>query len=108
MNFDEYQDNADKTAIYPREFSILYPVLGLVGEAGEVANKVKKIIRDKGNIYETETISAIADELGDVLWYMAAIATDLGLNLNTIAERNVDKLDTRRKLNTLHGSGDNR
>lgn len=99
-----YQKEALKTAIYPEEYKIVYPALGLAGEAGEVADKVKKIIRD-GNI---DSNHAIALELGDVLWYIASLASDLGYTMQDIAEMNVNKLHKRSRENKLKGSGDNR
>ena len=109
MELNEYQKLALKTAIYPRKLSVIYPALGLNGEAGEVAEKVKKIIRDKdGNFDNLNTIHDIAKELGDVLWYLSAIANDLGLSLNDVAKINIKKLQNRQDKNALHGSGDNR
>lgn len=103
MNFTEYQYKARETAIYPLEYSIIYPALGLVGEAGEVAEKIKKYLRDK-----TLVIEDIEKELGDVLWYIANLAEDLGISLEKVAEINIQKLSDRKKRNTLQGSGDNR
>jgi NTP pyrophosphatase (non-canonical NTP hydrolase) len=96
MNFEEYQSEASKTALYPRRFDNLeYPTLGLAGEAGEVANIVKKIQRDDAGVI-TDTVRAkLKDELGDVLWYISACADELGLTLREIAEYNVDKLAKR-------------
>ena len=96
MNFDEYQSEASKTALYPRRMSNLeYPTLGLAGEAGEVANIVKKIQRDHGGVITEETRGKLLDELGDVLWYISACADELGLTLTQVAEYNVDKLMKR-------------
>jgi len=109
MKLDEYQEKASKTAIYPKGFEITYPALGLAGEAGEVANKVKKFIRDGA---DKETFEAkkleIAKELGDVLWYIAALATDLDVKLSALAAGNLDKLEDRMKRNAISGDGDNR
>ena len=100
---DEYQEKAKATAIYPKKDALPYLALGLVSEAGEVAGKVKKIIRDgKGN---TE---AIAYEIGDVLWYCAVLASELGVSLNTIMQNNLEKLHGRKERGTLAGSGDSR
>ncbi len=96
MNFDEYQDAANVTAIYPNRLNNLeYPTLGLAGEAGEVANIVKKIQRDFGGEITDETRAKLKDELGDVLWYISACADELGLTLQEIAEFNVGKLAKR-------------
>ena len=96
MNFEEYQSAAAKTAHYPRRLENLeYPTLGLAGEAGEVANIVKKIQRDHGGILNEEIRAKLKDELGDVLWYISACAEELDLTLNEIAEFNVEKLARR-------------
>ena len=96
MNFEEYQTEASQTAHYPRRMSNLeYPTLGLAGEAGEVANIVKKIQRDHGGIINDETRGKLKDELGDVLWYISACADELGITLQEIAEYKVDKLAKR-------------
>jgi NTP pyrophosphatase (non-canonical NTP hydrolase) len=106
MNFSEYQERANATAIYNTKFSIMYPTLGLAGEAGEVAEKVKKIIRDNKNIVDER--EDIAKELGDVLWYVAAVARDIGFKLEAIAEMNIEKLESRKERGVLQGNGDNR
>lgn len=96
MNFEDYQSAASKTALYPRRLENLeYPTLGLAGEAGEVANIVKKIQRDHGGVLNEEFRGKLKDELGDVLWYISACADELGLSLAEIAEYNVDKLAKR-------------
>ena len=96
MNFEEYQSAAAVTALYPRRLANLeYPTLGLAGEAGEVANIVKKIQRDHGGVINDETRAKLKDELGDVLWYISACADELGLTLAEIAAYNVDKLAKR-------------
>ena len=96
MKFEEYQEAASRTALYPRRMSNLeYPTLGLAGEAGEVANIVKKIQRDHGGVLTDEIRGKLKDELGDVLWYISACADELGLTLTQIAEYNVDKLAKR-------------
>jgi NTP pyrophosphatase (non-canonical NTP hydrolase) len=100
-----YQEQAKTTAIFPPERALEYLTLGLVGEAGEVANKVKKIIRDK-KIFRSEV--EVASELGDVLWYCAMLADYLDTNLGTIMEDNIDKLQSRKSRGTLGGSGDRR
>lgn len=103
MSMNEYQRMASKTAIYNSTHSILYPALGLAGEAGEVANKVKKMIRD-GNFDR----QGIAAEIGDVLWYVAALSRDLNIDLHDIAMQNLEKLYSRKARGTLGGSGDKR
>jgi NTP pyrophosphatase (non-canonical NTP hydrolase) len=96
MNFEEYQSEASQTALYPHRLSNLeYPTLGLTGEAGEVANIVKKIQRDHGGVINDEIREKLTDELGDVLWYISACADELGITLDHIAEYNVRKLAKR-------------
>lgn len=109
MRFSEYQERSRATAVYPDAGSnIVYPALGLCGEAGETAEKVKKAIRDDGGTLTEERREAIAAELGDVLWYAAQLATEAGLDLEEIAEANLDKLASRQRRAVLHGSGDDR
>lgn len=103
MTFDEYQTQARATAIYPRDKAIVYPALGLAGEAGEVAEKVKKWIRD-GNLDR----EAIIKELGDVMWYIAALSGDLGIDMSEVATQNIRKLQDRAARGKIQGSGDNR
>ncbi|MEG2612382.1 MAG: nucleoside triphosphate pyrophosphohydrolase family protein, partial [Alistipes sp.] len=97
-----------ETAIYPDSQRIIYPTLGLTGEAGEVADKVKKVIRDNEQQFTDERKAEIAKEIGDVLWYCATLSRDLGFSLESVAQMNVDKLRSRRERNILKGSGDNR
>lgn len=108
-DFDKYQKEARKTAVYPKiGKGFVYPTLGLANEAGEFAGKIKKIFRDdNGKISEEKKLELI-HELGDVLWYMSQIATELDLKLSDIAKENLSKLFSRAKRGTLHGSGDNR
>lgn len=109
MNFDEYQKKSRKTAIYPDAGNnFIYPTLGLAGEAGEVAEKIKKVIRDKGGKIDEETRGAIKKELGDVLWYVSQIATELNISLEEAASGNISKLYDRMERDKLGGSGDNR
>ena len=109
MTLNEYQVKALSTAIFPRDNEIPYLALALCGEVGEVADKVKKVIRDKAeNFNDPETRLEIAMEVGDCLWYLANLASSLGLSLNEIALMNIDKINRRKKNGTLHGSGDNR
>jgi NTP pyrophosphatase (non-canonical NTP hydrolase) len=108
MTFEEYQINAVATAIYGEGNKVVYPTLGLCGEAGEVAEKIKKVIRDKGGVFSDETKVELAKELGDVLWYIANIANDLGIGMEIVASMNIEKLESRRQRNLIHGEGDNR
>jgi len=107
-DLDMYQKVALTTAIYPREQAIIYPTLGLTGEAGEVANKVKKIIRDGSDSKDEKLVSEIKAEIGDCLWYIAVLANDFDIKLSDIASANIEKLALRQKNNTIHGSGDER
>jgi NTP pyrophosphatase (non-canonical NTP hydrolase) len=109
MDFSEYQDLSRRTATYPRAGEdMTYPALGLCGEAGEVAEKVKKTIRDDGGALSDERREALSRELGDVLWYLSQLATEAGLDLEEIAAANLDKLLSRQERGVLRGSGDNR
>ncbi len=108
MTINEYQEGALRTAIYPESRRIIYPTLGLTGEAGEVADKVKKVIRDNNDEFTNERKQQIALELGDVMWYAATLAHDLGYSLDEICQMNLDKLASRMQRNKLHGSGDER
>ena len=111
MTFDVYQEFAKTTAIYSDNAKVVYPTLGLSGEAGEVAEKVKKNIRKSKfgsfEFYGNE-LDDIAKELGDVLWYVTAVASDLGFDLDEIATMNIEKLHSRKRRGRLRGSGDNR
>jgi len=108
MTFEEYSEAAAETAIYPKTHAILYPALGMAGEAGEVANKVKKIIRDGFDAQPETWREDLSSEIGDVLWYCAALAKDLNIPLSVIAAKNRDKLMARKKAGTIGGSGDKR
>jgi NTP pyrophosphatase (non-canonical NTP hydrolase) len=108
MNFNEYQEEAVKTAVYGAGSKIIYPALGLANEAGEVLGKIKKVLRDYDGVYTPSNIAGIADELGDVLWYIAALSKDLNIPLEDIARDNINKLIDRRNRNVIHGSGDKR
>lgn len=110
MKLNDYQNDATTTAIYPGKGTttgLLYVALGL-GEAGEVQGKVKKILRDDDGVLTREKGLAIAKELGDLLWYVANAAEELGYDLEHIAQMNLDKLFDRQERGTLQGSGDNR
>jgi len=104
MDMNIYQSNASSTAVYPDKYAIVYPVLGLAGEAGEVAGKLSKYLRGDGDINEEE----MALELGDCLWFISQAAADLGYTLEEIAEMNVTKLRKRATEGTIKGTGDNR
>jgi NTP pyrophosphatase (non-canonical NTP hydrolase) len=103
MDFNKYQDRTQETAVYPEKDSINYLTLGLNGESGEVAEKIKKSIRD-----DEELNDELRDELGDVLWYLARLADELGFTLDEIANRNLDKLLDRKNREKIQGSGDQR
>lgn len=109
MNFEEYQKKSRVTAIYPNAGeNFIYPTLGLAGEAGEVAEKIKKVIRDKNGVMDDETREMIKKELGDVLWYVSQIASELKLPLDDVAKTNIEKLASRLERGKIEGSGDNR
>ena len=108
MLLAEYQELSKSTATYPKEARFLYPALGLAGEAGEVAEHAKRVLRDDGGVLTPERRRAIARELGDVLWYVAQLATEIGFSLEQIAVDNLDKLADRKRRGVLQGSGDNR
>ena len=105
----EYQQKASETAIFPKQKALEYITLGLTGEAGEIANKVKKLIRDGA---DEETLEQkkieIGYEIGDVLWYCAMLAKEVGMNLGHVMENNINKLHSRKERGTISGSGDNR
>jgi len=103
LDFSSYQDMASETAVYKSEHQVIYPALGLAAEAGEVANKVKKILRD-GNFNR----EAIADEVGDCLWYIAALCRDLNVDMKELAKNNLRKLHDRKARGVIQGSGDKR
>jgi|SRR5690554_4695877 len=109
LTFRAYQARAAETARYPDAGrNPIYPTLGLAGEAGEVCEKVKKVLRDQGGEFDAAAVAAIRNELGDVLWYVARVAAELGLDLGDVAQANLDKLASRRVRGVLHGSGDER
>lgn len=109
MNFDDYQKDAVSTAFYPQQGdNLYYPTLGLAGEAGEVCEKIKKIMRDHDGHVDVYKLEEIAKELGDVLWYIANICNELDLDMSYIAINNILKLQSRKVRETLKGSGDNR
>jgi NTP pyrophosphatase (non-canonical NTP hydrolase) len=109
MKANEYQDKALETAIYPNQGSnFAYPALGLAGEAGEVADKLKKVIRDNGGILTDAVRDAVAGELGDVLWYVSVLASEIDYSLDEIMAKNLAKLNSRKERGVISGSGDNR
>jgi len=111
MQFSEYETESAQTAIYPGKgeaLGLTYAALGLAGEAGEIANKAKKVLRDSGGQLTQQQRDDMAAELGDVLWYVAAVAQELGVSLSDVAQANLDKLASRKARGTLQGSGDNR
>lgn len=112
MTLDEYQSGARSTALYPEAARVLYPTLKLAGEAGEVAEKLGKLMRDQGwapgEPLTQEQTDALTKELGDVLWYVANLAADLGVDLETVGRVNLEKLASRKARGVLGGSGDDR
>lgn len=109
MKFNDYQKKARVSAIYPNlGKNIYYPTLGLTGEAGEVANKVKKVLRDQDGKITKQNVEELAGELGDVLWYLSNLSTELGISLEKVARLNLEKLHSRVKRGKLKGSGDHR
>ncbi len=110
INFNDYQTGAMRTAIYPGkgEGNWTYPALGLAGETGEISEKLKKALRDEEGVVSEERRAAIKKELGDVLWYVAALSTELDLQMQEIAEENLAKLAKRQEDGKLKGDGDNR
>jgi len=108
ITFDDYQQEAHTTAIYPQEYKFTYPVLGLASEAGEVAGKVKKVFRDKNGDFNDCDKQEIGLELGGVLWYVAEVCSVLGLNMGDVAIWNLEQLASRKERGVLGGSGDQR
>lgn len=107
MDFDTYQRLAAATALYPDVGNnVLYPTLGLCGESGEVAEKVKKVLRDHGGTWSTASREAVKLELGDVLWYVSRLAAELDLSLDDVATTNLGKLKSRQQRHKICGEGD--
>lgn len=111
LTFNDYGRYGAAIAVYPNETAvegINFCVLGLVGEAGELANKLKKVYRDEGGVLTKEKRDELRDELGDVLWYVDRLAAELDTNLETVAKENMAKLASRKARGTPQGSGDKR
>ena len=109
MDLNQYQQNARKTALYPNVGeNPIYPTLGLAGEAGEVADKVKKVLRDREGIFDSYSKDSIKLELGDVLWYVSQLSCELGFELEDVARTNLEKLASRSRRGIISGDGDNR
>jgi len=110
-SFDAYQETAAETAVFPRKSqleTLMYLGLGLTGESGESAEKIKKLYRDYNGVITEEFRDNLIKELGDIIWYASQIALELGVNFSEVAERNIEKLQSRMKQNKIQGSGDNR
>ena len=109
MDLNEYQRKSRETAFYPNlGKNAIYPTLGLAGESGEVAEKVKKVIRDNNGVFNDLSKASIKKELGDVLWYIAQLSSELGFDLESVAQENLSKLSSRVKRGKIMGSGDDR
>jgi len=106
--FRDYQTLAAKTAIYPKEQGLTYVVLELASEAGEIAGKIKKIIRDRGSVVSSDDVEDLGGELGDVLWALAMLCQELGISLEAVAIYNLNKLASRQERGKLGGNGDDR
>ena len=111
MEFAEYQKRTQDTAVYPGQgetMGLVYASLGLCGESGELSEKVKKVLRDDNGVVSEQKKQEMIKEAGDVLWYLARIAEELGLSLDEVAARNLEKLAKRKAEGKIGGSGDNR
>ena len=109
LSFEEYQVGSRKTAVYPDMGNNLsYPTVGLIGELGEFCVKLKEVLLDKERVIDDGVRAGLLKELGDVLWYLAAVASELDLDLGKIAQENLDKVFSRQERDCLRGSGDNR
>lgn len=108
MTLGAYQRGALSTAISPKDSEVAYLALAMCGEAGELADKVKKVIRDHNNEYTADLRKAMAEELGDVLWYAANLANAIGYSLEDVCRMNLRKIESRRQRGKIHGEGDNR
>lgn len=108
MDFNQYQEEAKKTAIYPASEKVFYPLFGLAGEVGELCNKAQKIIRDDGKVISEEKRKDLLKECGDAGWFLSAVISDLGGSFEEVMKANIEKLKSRQERGTLGGSGDNR
>ena len=108
LDFKEYEKVAMSTKVGWNNNEILYPLIGMCGETGEVADKIKKVLRDKNGDFSEDDRIEILKEIGDTLWYMTALCHDLGYSLEDAANINLSKIVKRRAENTIHGEGDNR
>jgi NTP pyrophosphatase (non-canonical NTP hydrolase) len=109
MDFNEYQKWARTTAQYPDiGKNLIYPILGLCGETGEIAEKIKKVIRNDGGVMTPEKRTELAKELGDVVWYVATIASELGITFDDVIRLNKEKLESRKVRDAIKSTGDNR
>ena len=113
MDFDKYQSESAKcdcheASMDPKSAGFIEKILGLTGEAGETADKIKKIVRDKNGVISDEDKESIVKELGDVLWYVAGLARYLEVPLSEVANKNIEKLESRMERGVLHGEGDER
>lgn len=108
LNFDDYQKEAYRTAVYLRSIALPYCVMGLAGETGEVSENIKKLYRDDAGVLTEPRRQKIIAELGDVLWYIAALCTEIDVPMSTVAQGNLNKLHSREERRVLHGDGDNR
>lgn len=108
MEMNAYQAAAKETAVFPPDQGIVYTALGLASEAGEVTDKVKKVIRDNEGVFSYDAREAIKKELGDVLWYVSGLAWELGFTLTEVADANIEKLSSRFERGKIGGSGDDR
>lgn len=106
ITFNEYQENTKLTAKYPKNKALEYVILGLVGESAEIANKYKKVIRDNDGVLTEERRNQIIDEIGDVMWYVSQLCNELGVNLETLCEKNINKLLDRKERGVIKGDGD--
>ena len=103
VTFNSYQKLTHLTAVYPPEHSMTYLALGAVGEAGELANQVKKMIRDDGSELTIGRKAKLIDEMGDVLWYLSELCSSIEVQLEFVAVNNINKLEKRKMENDLKG-----
>jgi NTP pyrophosphatase (non-canonical NTP hydrolase) len=108
LTFKQYQELSSDTRIYPEKFKVIYPALGLSGEVGETLELVKKALRDEDGNFSDERLTNLHKEIGDIIWYMAALCEDLGFDFGTVAAQNLEKLQSRKTRGMLSGSGNDR